>query len=326
MWLWFPPTNAWTFKPYLSRIPSVANVILRLAIGTTAAGCSGGSRVDRLVLSRVESLDLGNLPVAGGWIGSDGRVLVWSNDTLVIVLGTARERRIVRLDQRVSGAALVDGKTLEVVHQDTLARVNLNGKVLSTRRLSFPYPIRQAVRNREQWFYALGPPSGFFELRVGEAGSGSKLLARLRPRPQEVGVHNWAQVSPTLHGAAVTRRLWPFETELFGNDGKKLMSIAPDTTLLARVLRRRTNDSGAWVSLPTIEFDEGFIQTVADLSSDARVVLWYNSIGELLQATRLLIPIGFVGTISTDSTLVAIRHTQRVEAVRYRWSIQKAVR
>lgn len=73
------------------------------------------------------------------------------------------------------------------------------------------------------------------------------------------------------------------------------------------------------ISLPTLIVDGHYLQTLSDLRSDRRTVLLFSAAGAFIRSTHLDVPIGFVAVEPSLNVLVAVRRSDRVEIVKYRW-------
>ena len=78
-------------------------------------------------------------------------------------------------------------------------------------------------------------------------------------------------------------------------------------------------DTTVWVSLAAIPIDRGFLQTLADVTSEMRVLILYDTPGVAVRSTRLDIPPGFVAAIPARRTRIAARTMNGLELVGYRW-------
>jgi hypothetical protein len=99
-------------------------------------------------------------------------------------------------------------------------------------------------------------------------------------------------------------------------------AMQPETRTLDILLAvSGAEDASNWASLPVVLVDGGFIQTLADLSSDRRVFIVYGPDGETLSARPLDVPLGLLGSISSPPRIYGARRTNILEIVEYsyRW-------
>ncbi len=74
-----------------------------------------------------------------------------------------------------------------------------------------------------------------------------------------------------------------------------------------------------WRALPAARLDCGWLVTLADLESDARLLLRYDEAGRLVRVAPLSAPFGIVSGEPATATLLAARRAGRLELVWYRW-------
>jgi hypothetical protein len=65
---------------------------------------------------------------------------------------------------------------------------------------------------------------------------------------------------------------------------------------------------------------DGFIQTVADASSDTRFIIRYDLHGTVVSVVRIEFPVGVLATLARDSIVVMTRRTDQLEIVWYQYS------
>jgi len=78
----------------------------------------------------------------------------------------------------------------------------------------------------------------------------------------------------------------------------------------------------AWVGTGVFALDAGFVQVLADLESDRRHLITYDSVGAFRRRTVLDVPFGILHTLPDRRELLALRRTDRLEILTYRWSWQ----
>lgn len=72
-----------------------------------------------------------------------------------------------------------------------------------------------------------------------------------------------------------------------------------------------------WRAMPVIKLRDAFLQTIADLRSDSRVLLRFASTGSLIASTLVSAPIGLMASDSTGTYVVALRQVDGKEIVIY---------
>jgi hypothetical protein len=287
-----------------------------------ALACRGSSReLDHLVLHEISSTTLGSALILGTASAPDGTVLVWGPHHYFAVIRANGKTSVLPVTKDVLGAAWVSPDVVQIVFERTLAEFSKQDGVFREVKINTPLPIVQAIRTEDGWFVGLESTTGDFELHQLVNGNSSRLVARVVPRGGESLVANWVQLARLSHGVGLTRRLWPFESRLFYREPNRMLLIGPDTGVIGPLIRSNHRRSTTWASLPLFEFQGGFLQTLADLASDERLILWYDKTGALRQARSVSVPMGLVGQAKEDSVLIALRRTNALELVRYAWSV-----
>jgi len=118
-----------------------------------------------------------------------------------------------------------------------------------------------------------------------------------------------------LPNAALTRLTWPFNWSLVDPTGVIERINAPPDCLLSHE-RSIPRD---WISLPAVRVDPGYLQELANLRSDDRVMILYDEVGRPVRATRITIPLGFFAASPTHHLLFGLRSLGRTDLVVYGW-------
>ncbi len=74
-----------------------------------------------------------------------------------------------------------------------------------------------------------------------------------------------------------------------------------------------------WLALSALHLDPGFLQVIADVTSDGRLLVTYDAGGGVLSQRLVAAPFGFVGTASQAPIMVALRTFEESELVVYSW-------
>jgi hypothetical protein len=75
----------------------------------------------------------------------------------------------------------------------------------------------------------------------------------------------------------------------------------------------------ALVSLGTLALDHGYLQTIADLKSDLRVLVLYDTDGRVIRQSRLDVAIGMQYSIPARRLLLAAVRTNESQLIVYQW-------
>lgn len=115
----------------------------------------------------------------------------------------------------------------------------------------------------------------------------------------------------------VTRVLPPFESSRLTPEGDRALIAQPEMSTMEKV---QSGYFRGWVSLPLIPLDKGYIQVLANLRSDQRLLIRYGIDGEQRATRELDAPVGLLGSLVSQRLIVGIRDLgSRTEAVMYRW-------
>ena len=79
-------------------------------------------------------------------------------------------------------------------------------------------------------------------------------------------------------------------------------------------------EEGAWLGAGVFALDAGFLQVLADLESDRRHLILYDAAGARVRRYEMDVPFGILATAPSSRRLLAVRRTDRVELVTYRWA------
>jgi hypothetical protein len=77
-----------------------------------------------------------------------------------------------------------------------------------------------------------------------------------------------------------------------------------------------------WIGTGVFALDSGFVQVLADLASDRRHLVIYDSSGVFRRRRAIDVPFGILDTAPDRRQLLALRRTDRVEILTYEWTWQ----
>lgn len=80
--------------------------------------------------------------------------------------------------------------------------------------------------------------------------------------------------------------------------------------------------SDPWVGTGVFALDSGFVQVLADLASDRRHLVIYDSSGAFKRRRVIDVPFGILDAAPDRRQLLALRRTDRVEILTYEWTWQ----
>lgn len=230
----------------------------------------------------------------------------------LLINADGRRRLVGSSDQEVLGAAFVGSDTIEVVDRARHAILSFtrSGATLDTELLPPNVPAEAAVRLADGWLMGWHLDDSTYAL--AELRSGAELH---RPLRIPLADNRRSALSPvhlvTLWGKpGYAWQREPFLTYTVDREPHRLLdpsAYIPSSDSVSR----------DWAALPPIAFPGGAIQTIADLASDTRIVVIFDSNGRAIRASTLDTPLGFVAAAPTKPLLLAARNTGTLELVLY---------
>ncbi|WP_419940997.1 hypothetical protein [Candidatus Palauibacter sp.] len=184
---------------------------------------------------------------------------------------------------------------------------------------SGPEPNRPLTRAGRDWVFVdqidAGPRSGVPTIRVSLLRADGHSVKRTT---MELNASWSDSIAVVLSGTAseivATSRFFPFPWTATGGAGGRVVSgRVPGGNELFYAY-------GTWMGTGVFELDSGFVQILADLGSDRRHLLIYDSLGAFKRRRVIDVPFGILDTVPDRQELLALRRTDRVEIVTYRWS------
>jgi hypothetical protein len=109
-------------------------------------------------------------------------------------------------------------------------------------------------------------------------------------------------------------RMWAIRA--LGEKGEALV-LTPSPEL--RHSLELSRDSLRWIALSAFAVDSSYVQSLADLNSDTRILARYGNSGEPLSERRMTVPLGFLAVASAEPKILAFRRINSPEFVIYRW-------
>ncbi|MEO7043576.1 MAG: hypothetical protein ABI035_15040 [Gemmatimonadaceae bacterium] len=285
----------------------------------------------QLVEERVVPI-IGGDQIDGATIAVGGTLIYWSRSHpgLVISRGTQTSRICVDQVGEPVGAAFVRADSaIEIV--DARSRAIWQIFPHSDCRKVYPIPagvaeILTAARGDDGWFIGGVDTHGV---------SGLYYFDSLRRSTRRVLVSSGRNGDPvslrrgylrTVGSFALLSSLqWPFEWERVDATGQRSVGGRPAGDWSQRVvpggaINQTVQDSMRyWVGLAAMPLDSGFVQTIADPTSDHREIILYAKNGNVVRASSVSVPLGILATNPKSLTLIAARDVDKMEIVIYRW-------
>ena len=277
---------------------------------------SNAEALPPLSLARVASWALPEEYQASGVaVSSDAKqLMVWtSRSSQILIRKEFREYEVTLVGlQGFLAAAFEDDTLIQVVdpYGKRIIRVSTRG----TRLASWPlqgYRVLAAHRGEDTWFVALQESREDTVPIIVEVAPG---VAREHHLPDSVGVSVRDVIHLTAHGGGVfvsTSRP-PFRIVFVPGE--------PRTASDIRAIRDIELDSTrSWVALPILPLDRAYVQTIADLGSDRRLIRLIDCRGAEARTLELDAPIGFVASVPRHRILVSVDAVEGVQVAVYEW-------
>jgi len=310
----------------LGRFHPLGAILFPAALVVCQTGCEGAEEpaskeVLELSLEEVEAITISSsLALVQGVLGPSGEALVWENSRLwglerdsLVELCPNKFQRILSVSFLDSGRAEIVGggaqthlvrlaghECEDVPLPSGLSHVVGGALVAGRWRLLSIGPLGVALweGTPNAWTSSsLDAPEVLVDmlllaqsdtLPVWVAASEEGFLVNVRSNP-----FTWAQITAGVR------------TQLKANP----LILAPQSAI-----------GHNWVSTGVVDLSQGFLQVIADLSSDRRLLLLFSSEQEPIRSREIRLPFGLLAARPADSTILALRRTDRLELVRYRYS------
>ena len=306
---------------------------LALSAALSAAACGRAEAPAAESGPRLEMKEAFHLAVpdsfalAGAVVSPGGVVAAWAGDRpyLLYDLAGKRSRLGEGVLRRPLAAAFAREDVVEVVDagRGSVVRMDAEGRLLSESPLRLPFAVEDAARADDGWY--LGGRDGRRAYRVARwtPGGVAPVHQIVPARGDTLGIA--AHLARGRGGVILTRLQAPFEVSRFRAGGEPEGAFRPVLgTLFGEKLSAESGGADRWVSLGALPLDRGFIQTLADLNSDLRILVLYDGDGGVVRHTVMDVPMGFIASDPERRLLLAARRTDALEVVGYRWSWSEA--
>lgn len=291
-----------------------------------AASCA--QTLPELELTEVYSYSIPeSIRVAGVNVDAADRVIVWSDrGTLLMLIGRGggTVRRLGAVDELVSAAirkvpATGSEHTPDVIELLTrsgaVVRMDSAGRVVSTRMVSGLQGSTGAARLDEGWF-AIITSSGESTSTLVYAPDSATNVRPINLRGPTTGLVGTLPLRLSSDGGSVivTQARYPFSSVMLApSDSNPILRFS---SLPTAVLG---DDPASYIAMPILPIGGGFVQTLADLGSDRRILILYSAVGTILRTTALDAPLALVAHRQAAGRLLALRRAGATEVVGYSW-------
>lgn len=273
--------------------------------------------------------------VRGGALSPRGDAsLFWSGDTVWVASARHAQVRAVCADSvraplgaafisapqtgRAAAVEIIDGAVGGV---DKPRIIHFSDGECRATAWSGRDPSLPTARDAGGWvfFAGSGPgaPGGIPITRVSLArGDGTPFSPSHVDLPIAWSDSTTVSLSSAPRGVIVSSRLFPFAWSTVaeaGDPGASGRIPAGNETYYA---------SDPWIGTGVFALDSGFVQVLADLASDRRHLVVYDSSGAFRRRRVIDVPFGILDTAPDRRQLLALRRTDRVEILTYEWTWQ----
>ena len=277
--------------------------------------------------------------VRGGALSPRGDAsLFWSGDTVWIASTRLAEVRAV-CPERVRaplGAAFLStpaagrAPAIEIIDggvegEEEPRLIRFSGGQCRETAWSGPDPSLPMARDASGWVAVSGTgpgaPSGTAVTRVSLVrGGGTPFSTPFSASDIDLPIAGSdsavISVSSGPRGIIVSSRRFPFAWATAADGG--------DRPAAGRVPAGNESYYGSnpWIGTGVFALDSGFVQVLADLASDRRDLVFYDSSGAFKRRRVIDVPFGILDTAPDRLQLLALRRTDRVEILTYEWTWQ----
>lgn len=253
-----------------------------------------------------------NFNLAGIATAANGEVLAWSREPATLLRFTQDLVAVASLTlppQVVPVGVWFDGSVIAIISATppTMYRLSPDGRLLESIPLDDGM-VLAAAHGSTGWYLLV------------ESLTSGELLVEVEGSDTTISALRYGSL--TAKGASVwlTDVLHPFEVHEVLAEQSKPRSLRPPIQVLDSMRAARNQpDFQGWASLPVVLLDRGFLQTIADLATDRRLVVVYDHAGGVVASLSLDAPFGLMA--SAGYRVYGARRTDTIELVgyRYRW-------
>lgn len=307
-----------TVSPGIGAIPSFPWVMVTMLVlgvfGEALAGQQTSLRMDQVGVWPSPS-DLSIKKVA---VAHDGSIaLLGLSDDGFYYVETAGGRTLLPWPQMSPIAVTWRGVHKLEILDAAGALFAMNGAglaSLSAHRVFLPPGVVSASATREGW------------LALSTAGHSSYVVHSLAVDAEPE--RRWTVHLPSDGPASIVvveEDAWvyaeasPFHVAVLSPNDPEAVSLSnlSGTTVPGTTLGESSSEG--WTALAPVPFRDGVIQTIADPTSDSRLMVLRDRSGRVVRETLLTVPMAFVGSSKEPPLLIAVRSLDIVELVGFTW-------
>jgi len=210
---------------------------------------------------------------------------------------------------------------VEILDKSGVVRVLAAGRCSRTTSTGTRRTISSGAMTPGGWAWIEHDSAGVPSVGL-ERAQVPRSLFEVLPIAREPGSQPSAVVLSSKAGFAVALTDAPYAWAAFSN-GSVIATGRPPASSLDTTrsdLAGRGAFRPRWVSTGWADLGSAFLQVVADLRSDRRLLFLFNSEGSLMRETVLDFPFGVLDTDIERRLLLAVRRPDGVELAVYSWS------
>lgn len=307
--------------------PVCGAIILCFCITVASSIASAqGDRFPRLALEESRTIQLPPaFRVGGGAVAESGAVLYWNDAGRGVVVDRGSSIEILCgefLSPPVAAAFVSGDSAIEIVYGVERAIFRATSyqscdRVQNARSLS---EILNAARWPGGWVLGGIDSTGLPTVTALDSLGGVQWLMHADTSRTDPANPRFGHMSPWSGGIILASIAWPFRWRVVPGEPLNHPSAPYSDTI--RGLGLEVDEFTEWAGLPVVELDSGYIQTLADMRSDQRILVLFDHAGTPVRHRVLDVPLGIVASNPTAHLLLVLRRTDRLELVVYLWSWQ----
>lgn len=258
------------------------------------------------------------LDITGAAMVGAGRLVYWSApERALYVRGPERVQEVCQEFQPMAIAAALVDSHVEVVDalDRQLLRLDANGRCNIAGKLAMNQVSAAVWSNRHWVLIGIDSQSRVGWFRIDPSKSTIPALMREQSRSDLLTF----QYSAGRDAVIATQIHWPFRwTEIASNGAD---SLAAQPFVVDTILSNGTNaiPASRLLALPTIKLEPGYLEQLADATSDLRVFVLFDQNGVRTRVTLVDTPIGFLSSDPDRHALLGLLTSNVRELVVYSW-------
>ena len=294
----------------------------KLANGLSIASANSLELIESLAVP----LPASDQVVGGKLLGPDS-VAYWTTSSVRILTNKLRTRSTLcggLLDSPRAVAHGNGGAHVEILDKRGIVVAHPGGHCVRRNLHGGGQSISSGTRTTSGWVWIQTDPNGATSI-VSESAAHSSAL----PDPFKIddrdSTLNTLLLSSSGEGFAITLSQHPFTWAVFLRDSMIGRGTLPPDILnsnSSQLANPRPFPPPLWIATGLVDIGAGFLQVIADLRSDRRMLFLFNADGSFVRAMPLDFPFGVLDSDPDRRRILAIRRPDSLELVVYSWDWQ----